>query len=58
MKYRVEAREVHVAVFYVDARDEAEAIQKVAEGEGDYTSSEYSHTLGTEDWTAEQVDDD
>ncbi len=52
----VGVREVHVQSVRVAAKDADEAKDKVRKGEGDYLDDglEYSHTLDSELWTAEE----
>jgi len=54
--YLVGVREVHVQQVRVNAKSGAEAIKKVADGEGDYLDDmlEYSHTSDTDTWTVEE----
>lgn len=54
-KFTVLVREVHVSHREVEADSEAEALEKVAGGEGDETFLEYSHTLDTNTWQVEGV---
>lgn len=55
MKYLVEVREVHVSTIEVDASTQAEAVERVANGEGEEILCEYSHTLDKDLWTVEEV---
>lgn len=50
-KFFVEMREVHVQTVSVTAETPMEAIKKVEEGEGDYVTMEYSHTMDSESWS-------
>lgn len=51
--YTVLVREVHVAHVTVTATSPQEAAEKVIDGEGDYVSLEYSHTLDPDTWSVE-----
>lgn len=55
-KFIVFVREVYVQQVLVEAESENEAIKKVRFGEGDHldNSLEYSHTLDSDTWTAEE----
>ena len=44
MKYEVKIPEVHYAVWTIEAKDEAEAIEIALQGEGDELELVYSHT--------------
>jgi hypothetical protein len=57
-RYNVMIREVHVSHREVSAESEAEAIEKVADGEGEETFLEYSHTMGKDHWTVETKEDE
>lgn len=57
-KFRVNAREVHVQTYIVEAETAEQALKAVASGEGiaeDFT--EYLHMLDLDTWTAEEVKD-
>lgn len=56
-RYNVLIREVHVSHREVSAESEAEAIEKVANGEGEETYLEYSHTMNKDHWTVEIKED-
>jgi len=43
MKYEIKIPEVHYAVWTVEAKDEAEAIEIALQGEGDELELVYSH---------------
>lgn len=54
--YLVHVREVHIQTFQVKAANAADAVRRVADGEGRTLEAfEYSHTLDPETWTAEQI---
>ena len=48
-------REVHITAYQVEAKDAADAIEKVQGGEVDTVdnSTEYSHALDSDLWTVE-----
>ena len=57
-KYRVEVREAHVQAYIVEAENEAEAkITAAREGEIEEGNFYYSHSLGPEYSTAEEITD-
>jgi len=51
-KFMVEVREVHVQQVVIEAKDYADAIKRIQDGEGYYVndSLEYSHTLDPDTW--------
>lgn len=55
-RYIVSRREVHIQMVSVEAESKEEAIEKVAEGEGEMMDNtlEYSHSLDPEYWTVEE----
>jgi hypothetical protein len=56
----VEQREVHIQGVLIEAKDEAEAIERVSRAEGEYLDAtfEYSHMLDTDTWTIRKPDED
>jgi hypothetical protein len=58
VKYIVQIREVHIQEVLIEAESEQEAINKVADGDGQYldNSLEYSHTLPRETFTVAPPD--
>lgn len=54
--FKVFVREIHVQQVNIEAASEKEAIQKVADGDGEYTDNtlEYSHSCDTDTWTVEE----
>ncbi len=57
-RFNVSVREVHIQQISVIAESSEEAIHLVEEGEGTPLDNtlEYSHTLETDTWTAEEGD--
>lgn len=57
-QYTVAKREVWISFVNIEAESEAKAIEKVFKGGGEEIEGglEYSHTMGTEYWTAEVID--
>ena len=59
MKYLINVREVHTQMVQIEAESKEEAIQLVKEGsmKAIYLDGtlEFSHTLGTDTWTIEEV---
>jgi len=57
-KWIVAVREVHIQPFLIEAATAKEAIELVADGQGEMLESgfEYSHSLDTDQWTAEPHD--
>ena len=55
-KYIVGMREIHIQNVEIEAESPEEAIERVADGEGDFVdnSLEYSHTLNTDTWTVKE----
>lgn len=49
----VRVKEIHVSMYRVQALDEAEAKQKVQEGDGEEIDSEYLETMDSDTWTVE-----
>lgn len=56
--YIVTMREVHTQGVEIEAESEEEAIERVTGGEGEYLPYlfEYSHTLDTDNWTIEEIE--
>jgi len=54
-KYYVLVSEVHVSTMEIEAETPEEALEKVAEGEGDEIICEYSYTLEPDSWKVEEV---
>ena len=59
-KFIVCVREIYIQPYEVEARDEDDAKEIVREGGGDILEEklEYSHTLDTNLWTVEKVEED
>ena len=55
--FLVRVAEVHNCYIEVLAESREDAIDKVAEGEGDVLSTDYSYTLERDLWDAEEVTD-
>lgn len=55
MTFLVTMREVHKQVIEIEADDEAQAVERVLDGEGDSEKhqSEYDYTLDSDEWTVE-----
>jgi len=53
MLYQVNRKEVYIQPIIIEAKNEAEAIKKVEEGEGTLMENEfeYSHTLDSTEWS-------
>lgn len=45
MKYLIGIREIHVSEYEIEADTVENALARIADGEGRYMSTEYSHTL-------------
>lgn len=55
MKYLVYVKEIHTQIVAIEATSEAEALEKVREGDGEYASSTVcEETLDTDEWTVEE----
>jgi hypothetical protein len=50
MRFVVLVKEVHTSHMEIHADSKEEAIEKVANGEGEEVHEEYSHTLDTDEW--------
>jgi len=57
-RYLVLRREVHVSHIPITADSKEQAIQKVADGEGEEIFLEYSHTLAVDTWTVEDLSEE
>jgi len=60
MKYIVNAKEIWVQGYEVEADSMEEAIEKVKDGEANVAEElfEYSHTLGADVWGVENMEGD
>jgi len=56
-KYNVLVREVHISHREIKAASKKEALERVCNDEGEETFLEYSHTMDTETWSVEEIDD-
>ncbi len=55
MKFLVTIKEVHEQIVEIEADNEQQAVEQVAEGEGDYRDdTEYMYTLDPDEWTVEE----
>ena len=50
-KFIVRVLEVHYQPILIEADNEEEAIEKVAEGDGEEEELQYGYTLETDSWT-------
>lgn len=56
-KYHVLVREIWIQKVEIEAENAGEAIEKVADGDGEYLDNalEYADTMASDTWTAEEV---
>lgn len=54
-KYEVRVLEVHYQPIIIEAESELEAIELVAEGDGEELELEYGYTLDSDSWTAHEL---
>ena len=54
-KYEVRVLEVHYQPIVIEAESEVEAIEMVAEGDGEELECEYGYTLDSDSWTVVEL---